>query len=519
MDNRNDLFHPESVNEQIEHLARIQSPQQQDGMPGAPTIAALQRIYKEDEAILERAWARLASGVEVTTQTPGMMTPRVDIHHYRGESTMQDTNFSRETSGPIMPSSPPFAHPSERPRHPRQRRWRTLSLIAATLTVVALVSSMLLVINAAHQRQTTSTTNTIVTSRQKTATPPSTPQLQEGHIVYTSQPIDLAMPVVWSPDGGRVATVINRKTVESWDAQTGKNVLNYPVKEGIAVANVAWSPNGSVLAVSGSATISLFNARTAQLLHTFSASNLAYNSTTTSPLAPSHGTGGMVLLNSALPLAGASFGDVVWSPNGRYVATVWNGFQHGISVWDATTGLLFKSLTNFPTSVIRLNWSHKENVLAVLMYPVAQDGVQPEAEIWDTTTWTVIKHYPNVAALDWSPDGTQLALADAGQVGGKDVRIVDALTGQLVKQFAESAGSISDIHWSPDGSRLAIESQQYGNSISIWSITSGTQLYKFPTKGKVYEAVWSPDSKYMSCSQVVGSGATNLQVYILIFVA
>ena len=91
--------------------------------------------------------------------------------------------------------------------------------------------------------------------------------------------------------------------------------------------------------------------------------------------------------------------------------------------------------------------------------------------------------------------------------------------GQSVKHFAESAGSILAIHWSPDGSRLAIESQQYGNSISIWRITSGTQLYKFPTKGTVYEAVWSPDSKYMSCSQVVGSYATTLHVSILIFVA
>jgi WD40 repeat protein len=515
MDNRNDLFHPERVDEQVEHLARIQDPQQQDGMPGAPIIAALQCIYKEDEAILEHAWARLAS-VEAATHTPGNMRRHGDRHHYRDESTMQETHFSHETSGPVMPSSPTFVRPPERPRHPRQRRWRAISLIAATLTIVVIVGSMLLVINAVHQRQTN---NTTVTSSQKTATPTPTPQLQEGQIVYTSQPIDLAMPVVWSPDGSRVATAINRTTVESWDAQTGKNILNYPVNGDIAVANVAWSPNGSILAVAGSSTIYLFNARTAQLIHAFSASNLVYNGTTTSPLASSHGTSGIGLLNSALPLAGASFGDVVWSPNGRYVATVWNGFQHGIYVWDATTGLLFKSLTNFPTSVISLNWSHKENLLAVLMYPVAQDGVQPEAEIWDTTTWTVVKHYPNVAALDWSPDGTQLALADAGQVGGKDVRIVDAFTGQSVKQFAESAGSITDIHWSPDGSRLAIESQQYGNSISIWSITSGTLLYKFPTKGTVYEAVWSPDSKYMSCSQVIGGYATKLHVSILIFVA
>jgi hypothetical protein len=152
MDNQNDLFHPESVNEQVEQLLCTQD-EQRESAPGAATVAALKRIYQEDEALLQRAWARFVS-VEAATQTSGNVANVVNMDHHRGKSTMHETDFSSGTSGSVMPASPLPIHLSERPRQPRSHVWRTLSLLAATLAAAVTVGSMLLVIGVSRNRVT-----------------------------------------------------------------------------------------------------------------------------------------------------------------------------------------------------------------------------------------------------------------------------------------------------------------------------------------------------------------------------
>lgn len=177
MDNCDDLFHPESVNEQVEQLLRTQDAQQGDIPPGAATLAALQRIYQEDEALLERAWARIAR-VEAATQTSGNVTSIVDMNHHRGKSTMYETDFSSETSGSQMPSLPLPVHSSKRPGQARARVWRTFSLLAAALAVAVIVGSMLLVIGASRNRSTATESHSPTTNTQ--ATTLSAPAIYEG---------------------------------------------------------------------------------------------------------------------------------------------------------------------------------------------------------------------------------------------------------------------------------------------------------------------------------------------------
>ena len=141
MTNHDELFQPEHVDEHVEQLARIQDPRQQGNMPGARTIAALQRIYQEDEAILERAWARLAS-VEVATSVPRSKRPSMDTPSLRGENTVQPPNFSRGTNDTVMPVAPPVTRPPERPPHLPQRWSTRLSALAAAVLLVGLVGGL-----------------------------------------------------------------------------------------------------------------------------------------------------------------------------------------------------------------------------------------------------------------------------------------------------------------------------------------------------------------------------------------
>src|SRR5262249_9413493 len=133
---------------------------------------------------------------------------------------------------------------------------RLLSLFAAVLVVIALTGSAVLLFNARNQPRTAKSG----TASSSAATP--TPQ-PGGRIVYSSGKHGALLPGAWSPDGTRVAFIIYGKTIhdpillQSWDALTGKNVLTYPTS-GPLFANVAWSPDGKILAVAGISTIFLF---------------------------------------------------------------------------------------------------------------------------------------------------------------------------------------------------------------------------------------------------------------------
>lgn len=152
MDNRANLFYPESVNEQVKQLMGIQDQQQRESTPGAPTIAALQSIYKEDEAILEHAWLRLAN-LKTATPPSENTTQAVERHANRGENSMAPITYTPEVGDHTTPSVPTPMRPTKRPR---QHRWRAIGLIAATLTAMVIASSTLWIINA-RQSGTTST--------------------------------------------------------------------------------------------------------------------------------------------------------------------------------------------------------------------------------------------------------------------------------------------------------------------------------------------------------------------------
>lgn len=368
-------------------------------------------------------------------------------------------------------------------------------MLAAVLVVAVLVGSMALLIHAAHRAPGTLTGNS-KTHTSTTPTATSTPPLQEGQAVYTSSGMFLAMPTVWSPDGARVATAIDRTTVESWDALTGNNVVKYsvaPDNEGTpgittenVVSNVAWSPDGNTLAVCESQTIYLFDAKTAHLLRFFPTPTLAASNATTSPLMSSH-----------VPLSGGNaFTNVVWSPDGTEIASAFNAgiypnSQHTIYVWNATSGQVVKTISS-NTNIPSVSWAPKGNLFAALVYQ-ATDSTGSTAIVWNSATWAQVRTYPNVAALGWSPDGTQLALSTMNQSSTSSVvQIVDAHNGHQAQQFAVD-GPVMEVHWSPDGTRLLVGA---GTTLSIRSISTGKLLYTLP--GYAYQGVWSPDSKYIS---------------------
>ncbi len=511
MSKHEDFYTPEQVDEQVDALLQAR------GMPLrdqrlASDVRSMLAHMDEDASSLQRVLHKLvvhdpaAQQSEKIIPIPDLLPPQQGKF---GSTPKRRTSITRMK--PIL---------------------RVLSTLAAVLVVAALVGSMLLVLSASRQQSRTHVThaNTPVASATSS---------DEGQVISRFK-VDYSTAAVWSPDGSRLAAATNYLTqlglpqpipvrVQSWDARTGQHVLNYPLSsKELLILNVAWSPDGTKLAVAGAWNIYIFDASTTQLLRIFPAPVIGLNGNGASPLSAKRATRSMALLSStsALSVPNFSFTNVSWSPDGKELSAGFNGPQVVVYVWDANTGAVHKMLTGFGPltqngQITKVGWSPRGSLLAI-QRDDPNNHLNTETQLWDTTTWQLVKEFANTTEMDWSPDGTRLALVDARENHGKDIRLVDVQTGHTVKQFAEvSSGEIDgEVHWSPDGTRLTLEGGDASPiSISIWSATSGTLLYSFPDEFSTGNAAWSPDSKYLSSVEPDPVGGSSVVEYVLIWKA
>jgi WD40 repeat protein len=509
MSEHEDFYTPEQIDEQVDALLQARGMSLQDQRLASDLQSMLTQT-DEDAYSLQRVLQKL---VEDVMPKQRKIIPLAGLYTQQQEQgrfiAMPETPKKSNAAHHIIPI------------------WRALGTLAAVLVVALLVGGMLFVLNATHQKAA-------IPANTHTGSVAHNASEQEGQVIYTSTFGVGSSPAAWSPDGSRIAVATRVKGgVKSWDARTGQHVLNYvtdgdayansPGGQNIFIVNVAWSPDGTKLAVASSVKIYLFDAKTAKLLHSWPmpSGNAA------SPFAALSTPEGMTPLSSEISLSGTGeeFENVAWSSDGKDLAVGFNGPQNGASVLDASTYSLVKTLPGFQGIILSVRWSPGGKWLSTLAYPAQNSaGMMPVVQLWDTSTWQPVQQYLNVANLAWSPDGTQLALVDAygGSLGGngKDVRIVNVLSGQtVVRPFGGSSTTMIDnINWSPDGRRIALEQQAAPDvnapvKVTLWSATNGTQTYSFFGKFSIYNAAWSPDGKYLSTTENDADGTAHVVIW------
>jgi WD40 repeat protein len=249
--------------------------------------------------------------------------------------------------------------------------------------------------------------------------------------------------IVWSPDGKRIASAGDGKSVHVWDANTGATIFKYTGHSGLLpnVYALAWSPDGTRIASGCSSigrdkTIHVWDVKTGQTLLRFDA---------LAGLSPSF---------SVLALA--------WSPDGARIASTCS--DKNVHVWDATNGKHLMTYTTPSDWVRDMAWSPDGKLLAVA-------NGDHTVQVWDSETGKVILtysgHTDSLRAIAWSPDGICIASAS----NDNTVRLWDAVTGNHIFTYRGHTDWTTAVAWSPDG--LHIASASNDRTVHVWRVNYG----------------------------------------------
>jgi WD40 repeat protein len=277
-------------------------------------------------------------------------------------------------------------------------------------------------------------------------TPPGTERLRlVGHQLAVNS-------ACFCPDGNRVATASNDRTVRLWNATTGQEIIAIYGHENW-VRSVDFSPDGTrVVTAAWDSTARLWDLATRQ------------------ELASLRGHEGWV--------HSASF-----SPDGTLVVT--GGKDRTVRLWDATRAQELIVLRGHEESVNSAGFSPDSSRIVT----ASSDGT---ARVWDVATGqelaTLSVGGDGVWSACYSADGTRVVTA------AKDgtAQLWDASSGQMVALLCGQEGGVRSACFSPDGGRIVAAC--WNGTVRLCNAYSGKQFGELRGhEGGVSSACFSPD--------------------------
>ncbi len=490
-------------------------------------VHVLQDIYEEDPR-LQRVWERLADHLPTTRLTGET-----------GEKQLlTDESFSQTSSSTIVrfPQEKVVGMQTQTrisvQSHKRGSFQRSLELLVAVLIMTLLVGGLVAVSQISHQKPSGQASASQQGSKHGQIVY-STPQ-ENGWVAGLAWSADSQRVAVAIGNNAG-------EQIEIWDATTGQHKVIVPLNLD-PIASPAWSPRSDLLAVPTNDAVVIIDGKTGKIGAHYPApstgnlsTTLATPSTGKTPLTTFFPLGGgphfggiawspdgkwIVSTFSSYASPGVAqvwnpqtgklafilvtkpdyfMGAASWSPDGQYIAVnmaKWNDQTRQIDVWSVKTHqIVFQQSGNLdgPT------WQPgTDNLAAAIVIPGSNSSLPgtPTAtstatpaptptygtavlNIWNVTTKQLLKSFPGVDGISWSPNGQEFAYSNVGGAPSKtaSVTILDVNSGQKVYtyQVSDPAAQIMDAAWSPDGryivSAESIELSAFGKQsyvVKVW---------------------------------------------------
>ena len=195
---------------------------------------------------------------------------------------------------------------------------------------------------------------------------------------------------------------------------------------------------------------------------------------------------------------------VKFSPDGRLVAAA-ERFTGFIRIWNAVTGDLHKVLAPRSDAACHsLVWSPDGRYIAT-------GSTWGRIQIWEIASGRIVRQFGEIQDIElaWSPDGRHIAAGSHYRSGS--LSIFDVKTGQRVHQIQAHKGSALSVAWSPDGKTVA--SGGYDRTVRFWDPASGKKCFEYDFDlpqaqrlhfSQITDVRWSPDGRTLA---VFGGGS------------
>ncbi len=217
---------------------------------------------------------------------------------------------------------------------------------------------------------------------------------------------------------------------------------------GRCVEDLAWSPDGRVIATAGDGSVRLWDAAGRGLLQVIEG------------------------LDSWFP-------KLAWNPNGREIVTACG--DGSLRAWEVPSGDLLRSFEGHSESILALAWDRGGE-------KIATGSVDRSLRIWDVASGEqlrVLADLPtSVTPVAWDPAGERLAYGCESEV-----RISDAVSGRLLLTLEGHEKWAKEAVWDPTGERIATSCAKLG--VRIWDADSGQLLHTLERE-HVRSLAWDP---------------------------
>lgn len=335
-----------------------------------------------------------------------------------------------------------------------------------------------------------------------------------GDEVYTGEVVlwqvaDGAVARRWDAEAAHLAFAPDGTTLASWHTMTGIRLWQMPDGEPLGtldgwVDDVAFASSAGVMAASGMGRVRLWHGADWSFVRSIDVPGGTLGAIALSPDGTmlAAGTAGGVQVwqvatagpptllgsRSGMPVRALAF-----SPTGDVVA--WAGTS--VVLAQVSDGAVLRALDGYLPPVRRAVPSPAGSTLAVIVDAPLPDI--PNVYLWEFSQGATRSLPEAGAALSaaYSPDGSLLA------VGGWDghVRLVDGMSGRLLRSIAAHPAQVQSVALAPDGELVASSAM---GEVRVWQVGDGAlvrvlapsgagwmESVAFSPDGSLLAAVWS----------------------------